>query len=72
MSLVRMKARLLLYEAFSARQVLRWSPIKCALACSPYCWATRLAVIHKGLKFKTVPWHFGEQDKIKFSKQGLV
>ena len=23
---------------------------------SPFCWATRLAVLHKGLKGETVPW----------------
>ncbi|CAL5225247.1 g8038 [Coccomyxa viridis] len=39
---------------------------------SPFCWATRFALIHKGLKYETVPWHFQEQDKIKMSNQGLV
>ena len=39
---------------------------------SPFCWAARFALIHKGLKFKTEPWHFQEQEKIKFSNQGLV
>ncbi len=43
-----------------------------APACSPFCWATRFALIHKGLKYETVPWHFQEQDKIKMSNQGLV
>ena len=42
------------------------------LACSPYCWAIRFALVHKGLKYETVPWHFQEQDKIKMSNQGLV
>ena len=23
---------------------------------SPFCWATRLAVLHKGLECETVPW----------------
>ena len=23
---------------------------------SPFCWASRLAVIHKGLECETVPW----------------
>ena len=40
--------------------------------CSPFCWAIRFALIHKGLKYETVPWHFQEQDKIKMSNQGLV
>lgn len=39
---------------------------------SPFCWAARFALIHKGLKVKTVPWHFKEQEKIAFSNQGLV
>lgn len=42
------------------------------LACSPFCWAIRFALIHKGLKYHTVPWHFHEEEKIEFSKQGLV
>ena len=39
---------------------------------SPFCWAARFAIIHKGLKVDTLPWHFQEKDKIKFSNQGLV
>lgn len=23
---------------------------------SPFCWASRLAVLHKGLQFESVPW----------------
>ena len=29
-------------------------------------------MIHKGVKYETVPWHFQEQEKIKMSNQGLV
>ena len=47
-------------------------PSHSTLACSPFCWAIRFALIHKGLKYKVMPWHFQEQDKIKFSNQGLV
>ena len=41
-------------------------------ACSPFCWASRFALIHKGLKYETVPWHFHEEERIKMSNQGLV
>ncbi len=68
-------------ESQSAGQVtVRQSPqhtctlsIKTSLlACSPFCWASRFALIHKGLKYETVPWHFHEEEKIKMSNQGLV
>ena len=39
---------------------------------SPFCWAARFAITHKGLKVDVLPWHFQEKDKIKFSNQGLV
>ena len=39
---------------------------------SPFCWAARFAIIHKGLKPDVIPWHFQEKDKIAFSNQGLV
>lgn len=32
---------------------------------SPYCWRTRMALAHKGLDYKTVPWRFMEKDAIK-------
>ncbi|MBX9711969.1 MAG: glutathione S-transferase family protein [Xanthobacteraceae bacterium] len=32
---------------------------------SPYCWRTRMALAHKGLDFKTVPWRFMQKDAIK-------
>jgi glutathione S-transferase len=39
---------------------------------SPYCWRARLALAHKGLDVKTIPWRFSDKDKIAFSGQGLV
>lgn len=39
---------------------------------SPYCWRARLALLHKGLAFETIPWRFTEKDSIAFSGQGLV
>ena len=39
---------------------------------SPYCWRTKLALMHKGLAFETIPWRFTEKDAIAFSGQGRV
>lgn len=39
---------------------------------SPYCWRTRMALAHKGLDVKAIPWRFAEKDRIAFSGQGLV
>lgn len=39
---------------------------------SPFCWRTRLALLHKGVEFETIPWRFTEKDRIAFSGQGKV
>jgi len=39
---------------------------------SPNCWRIRLALLHKGLPFETIPWRFSEKDRIAFSGQGKV
>lgn len=39
---------------------------------SPYCWRTRLALAHKQLSIKTIPWRFTEKDAIARSNQGRV
>ncbi len=39
---------------------------------SPYCWRTKLALMHKGLPFDTIPWRFTDKDAIAFSGQGRV
>lgn len=39
---------------------------------SPYCWRTRMALAHKGLSVKTIPWRFTEKDRIAPSGQGRV
>jgi glutathione S-transferase len=39
---------------------------------SPYCWRTRMALAHKGLAVKTIPWRFIEKDRIAPSGQGRV
>lgn len=54
---------IVLYELAGADANLRFSP---------YCWRTRMALLHKGLQFETIPWRFTEKDAIAFSGQGLV
>jgi glutathione S-transferase len=39
---------------------------------SPFCWRARLALAHKGLPVKTIPWRFTEKDKLTPSGQGRV
>jgi len=39
---------------------------------NPYCWRTKLALVHKGLPFEAIPWRFSEKDVIAFSGQGRV
>ncbi len=39
---------------------------------SPYCWRTKLALMHKGLPFETIPWRFTDKEAIAFSGQGRV
>jgi glutathione S-transferase len=43
-----------------------------ALRFSPYCWRTRMALVHKGLAVETIPWRFTEKDVLAFSGQGRV
>jgi glutathione S-transferase len=39
---------------------------------SPYCWRIKMALVHKGLPFDTIPWRFTDKDVIAFSGQGRV
>lgn len=39
---------------------------------SPYSWRARMALAHKGLPVKTIPWRFTEKDAIAPSGQGRV
>ena len=39
---------------------------------SPYCWRTKLALVHKALAVETIPWRFTDKDVIAFSGQGRV
>ena len=31
---------------------------------SPYCWRTKMALLHKGLEFETIPWRFTDKETI--------
>ena len=35
---------------------------------SPYCWRIRMALAHKGVEAKSIPWHFGEVVKLPGGK----
>ncbi|QYJ19645.1 glutathione S-transferase family protein [Achromobacter sp. ES-001] len=52
-----------LYDLAGADESLRFSP---------HCWKTHMALAHKGLSAKTVPWRFTEKEAIDFSGQKLV
>lgn len=39
---------------------------------SPYCWRTKMALLHKGLDFETVPWRFTDKDMLAPTGQGRV
>lgn len=39
---------------------------------SPFCWRIRLALAHKGLPVRAIPWRFTEKEKIASSGQGRV
>ncbi|MDB5649737.1 MAG: Glutathione S-transferase domain [Hyphomicrobiales bacterium] len=39
---------------------------------SPFCWRIRMAMAHKGLDVRTVPWRFVEKQAISESGQGAV
>lgn len=39
---------------------------------SPFCWRTRMALAHKGLPARIIPWRFTEKERIAPSGQGRV
>src|SRR5579872_5388522 len=39
---------------------------------SPYCWRSKMALLHKGLAFETTPWRFTDKEAIAKSGQGRV
>lgn len=40
-----------------------------ALRFSPYCWRTRMALAHKGLEARFIPWRFTERDSLPGAPQ---
>jgi glutathione S-transferase len=43
-----------------------------AIRFSPYCWRIRMALAHKDVPVRTVPWRFSDKSAIAFSGQGRV
>ncbi len=43
-----------------------------ALRFSPYCWRIRMALAHKDLTVRTIPWRFTEKQALPASAQGRV
>lgn len=39
---------------------------------SPHCWKIRMALAHKGVDAKRIPWRFTEKEEIAFSGQAKV
>src|SRR3546814_3903555 len=54
---------LTLYELAGADSRLRFSP---------HCWKVRMALAHKGVEARLIPWRFSESEAIAFSNQRLV
>jgi glutathione S-transferase len=44
-----------LYDLAAADEQIRFSP---------YCWRTKMALLHKGLAFETIPWRFTDKETI--------
>src|SRR5271169_4126528 len=57
---------------FVGRQLYDLAGAEAERRFSPYCWRTKLALMHKGLPFDTIPWRFTEKEVIAFSGQGRV
>lgn len=43
-----------------------------AIRFSPYCWRSRMALAHKDLPVRTIPWRFTDKQTLAFSGQGGV
>lgn len=54
---------IMLYDLAAADPEIRFSP---------YCWRTKMALVHKGLEFRTEPWRFTETATLAPSGQGRV
>lgn len=53
----------LLYDLVGAEDAQRFSP---------FCWRSKMALLHKGLAFDTHPVHFTDKEELTFSGQGKV
>jgi glutathione S-transferase len=54
---------IVLYELAGADPALRFSP---------YCWRTRMALAHKDLAVRALPWRFSDKQALGFSNQSRV
>ena len=57
------QAQRTLYDLAAANPEVRFSPP---------CWATKLAMKHKGLAFETIPWRFTDKNVLEVSGQSRV
>ncbi len=55
--------RIELYDLAGAEDARRYSPT---------CWRMTLALAHRGLAAKSIPWRSTEKDVIAFSGQGAI
>jgi glutathione S-transferase len=39
---------------------------------SPHCWKTRMALAHKAVSFRTIPWRYSDKELLAFTGQGSV
>lgn len=54
---------IILYDLAAADECVRFSP---------YCWRTKMALRHKGIKFETIPWRFTDKEAIAPSGSSRV
>jgi len=54
---------IILYDLAGADERVRFSP---------YCWRTKMALLHKDLAFETIPWRFTDKDVIASGKRSKV
>lgn len=46
---------IILYDLSAADELIRFSP---------YCWRTKMALLHKGLEFETIAWRFTDKETV--------
>src|SRR5271166_3048109 len=49
---------------FVGRQLYDLAGAEAERRFSPYCWRAKMALMHKGLPFDTIPWRFNEKSEI--------